>query len=953
MKTIFFTFLMMLFGVNAIYSQQYTVSGKVTDDENAPLAGAAVMIKNSQIGTETDFDGKYSLNVKKGDVLVFSSLGFKTVEKTADRSTTIDVVMASSETLEEVVVVGSRNQSRTAIDSPVPVDVFDARELMTSSPQTNLNQILTYAAPSFSSNTQSISDGTDHIDPASLRGLGPDQVLVLINGKRRHTTSLVNVNGTFGRGSVGTDLNAIPAAAIERIEVLRDGAAAQYGSDAIAGVINVVLKKNVDELATNVQTSGFISKNANSLTGGIDGENFSANINYGVKLTDKGGFINLTGDFENRNAFNRMGAYEGNIFNGYNSVEYVASLSGYDLSVLPNNIADIKSFAQGVTHFSSQLKTDINNATDIAALRTLLNINVTDAELATRGLERSDFNMIVGQSALRGARFFGNMSLPLSKSGSEFYAFGGMSLRKGVAGGFFRLPNQERTYTPQYLNGFLPMINSDIVDKSFAMGIKGKINEWNIDLSNTFGSNTFTYLVTNSINASQGNASKTEFNSGGPSFAQNTTNLDFSKKFDGIFNGLNVANGLEYRIEKYEITAGETSSWATYDILGTAVTNSTQIIPKDFFGRTRPGGVQVFPGFRPENALTQYRTSVAAYTDLEADLSENILLTGALRFENFSDFGNNLSYKIATMIKISENLRFRAAHNTGFRAPSLHQYYFNSTSTLFVSGIPNEVGLFSNNSKVAEIIGIPSLKPELSSSISTGFTYQIPSAKIKVTVDAYLIGIKDKVVLTGTFAPTTPELQILFTQVGATKAAFFANAIDTETRGLDAVITHQIKFGNWNLKNDLAGTLSKTIRVGEIHASPKLQGQITTYFDEAARIFLEEAVPHIKFSLANGLSSDKIDFYLRNTYFGETKEATNTIANQTVYSPKVITDLTVGYKMSKTLKLSIGANNLLDVYPDETIVANRGDGRFVFSRSSPQFGFGGRYVFAKLGFTIK
>ena len=294
-------------------AQTYEVSGIVTDDYNDPLAGVSVSVRGTTNGTSSDLDGSYSLSVSQGDVLVYSYIGFNSKEMTMDGGSTVNVVLSSGVSLDEVVV-GSRNANRTAVDTPVPVDVIDISELTTLGPQVNINQILNYVAPSFASNTQTISDGTDHINPASLRGLGPDQVLVLINGKRRHTTSLVNVNGTVGRGSVGTDLNAIPSAAISRVEILRDGASAQYGSDAIAGVINIVLKKNTNELAVNVTSGANFSSNANSLTGGVDGETVNASINYGIDLGDNGGYINFTGDIETRKSTNRMERFTGDIF---------------------------------------------------------------------------------------------------------------------------------------------------------------------------------------------------------------------------------------------------------------------------------------------------------------------------------------------------------------------------------------------------------------------------------------------------------------------------------------------------------------------------------------------------------------------------------------------------------------------------------------------------------------
>jgi len=285
-----------------------TISGKITDASGQGLPFINILEKGTTNGITSEMSGAFSLTVKQlPTTLVVSSIGFMTKEVKVTESTFLTIVVKEDNvSLEEIVVIGSRNPNRTAIDSPVPIDIVDIKELALTSPQVNLNQILNFVAPSFTSNTQTISDGTDHVDPASLRGLGPDQVLVLINGKRRHTSSLINVNGTFGRGSVGTDLNAIPAAAIKRIEVLRDGAAAQYGSDAIAGVINIVLNESVNELSLNITTGANFAKNANDQTGGVDGETINISANYGLPLGENGGFINFTGDFDYREDYSRI-----------------------------------------------------------------------------------------------------------------------------------------------------------------------------------------------------------------------------------------------------------------------------------------------------------------------------------------------------------------------------------------------------------------------------------------------------------------------------------------------------------------------------------------------------------------------------------------------------------------------------------------------------------------------
>lgn len=953
MKNYYFFFLI-LFSYS-IFGQ--SVSGVVTDENNDPLSGVTIIIKNTSTGTITDFDGNYQINAVNGDRLVFSYVGYQTVERVVDGAQ-LDVVMNPGVSLGEITLTGSRNPDRTAVNSVAPVDVIDVTALTTSSPQVNLNQILNFVAPSFNSNTQTIADGTDHIDPASLRGLGPDQVLVLINGKRRHTSSLVNVNGSFGKGSVGTDLNAIPTAAIKRIEVLRDGAAAQYGSDAIAGVINIVLENATNELKLNVTSGAHFSEQSNEQTGGVDGATTNISANYGLKLGDKGGYINFTGDFDYRDAYNRMKEWEGNVFNRYNTVERFAANDGYDISKLLDDDIDDVIYYGNLAGFNLDPNITKNE------LRSILSADNTEAELASRNLKRSDFNMRVGQSEVRGGRFFSNLALPLDDQGSEVYAFGGMSSRTGNSGGFYRMPNESRTYTPMYINGFLPEINSKITDQSLSVGVRGKIADWNIDFSNTYGKNKFEYVIGNTSNTSMQNASPSSFDAGGFSFAQNTINLDVSNFYDDIFAGLNIAFGAEYRLENYEIFAGKESSYARYTPKGDAIISVDQLPAQDFFGNDRPGGAQVFPGFSPKNETNRDRNSIAGYIDLEADITESFLVSFATRFEDYSDFGSTINFKLASLIKLNEHLNFRVAGNTGFRAPSLHQLYFNSTSTVFdATGVAQEVGTFSNDSRAAQLLGIPKLKEEKSKSVSLGVTVKLPEANMNITLDGYFVGIDDRVVYTGQFrGPNTDsELDNLLYQANATAAAFFANAIDTESKGLDLVVTHKANVGtNAVLKNDLAATLSKTKKVGPIKASRVLEdaGLVTTYFQEDSRIYLEEAVPRTKINLSNTLSTGNFNFFLRNVYFGEVTEATSNIDLQQVFSAKVVTDVSIGYKLTNNVLVTVGANNIFDIFPDlakkdiDGLGNNRSTGRFDWSRSAQQFGLGGRFLFARLSVNL-
>jgi len=944
--------MVLLLGAFSFTSAQ--ISGTVLDENGVPLGGASIVKKGTTTGTTTDFDGNFSIDANLGETLVVSYIGYEEKEVVIN-SSIMNITMTSGIQLAEAIVIGSRNPNRTALESAVPVDVIDVKELNDIAPQVNLNQILNYVAPSFTSNTQTISDGTDHIDPASLRGLGPDQVLVLINGKRRHNSSLVNVNGTFGRGSVGTDLNTIPAASIKRLEVLRDGAAAQYGSDAIAGVINIVLNDNVNELSFNVTTGANFAKNANGQTGGVDGGTVNVSANYGLALGEKGGFINFTGDFDYREDYSRMKEWEGNVFNQYNTIERFAAADNYNLAdLLDDDVTD-------VINYGNQAGFGLSPTATKADLQGILSADNTESELTARGLERSDFNMRVGQSALRGGRFFANFSLPLDDYGTEFYSFAGISSRTGNSAGFYRLPNQSRTFTPAYINGFLPEINSQITDKSISMGIKGMISDWNVDFSNTYGKNAFLYVIGNTFNASLQNASPTMFDAGGFNFMQNTVNLDISKFHDDIMSGLNIAFGAEYRLENYEIEAGEQASYSRYTAEGQAITLASQSASEDFFGNSRPGGSQVFPGFSPSNELSRGRSSIAGYFDMEADITDTFLASFATRFEDYSDFGSTINFKLATLVKATENLNLRAALNTGFRAPSLHQLNFNSTSTIFdQAGNPVEVGTFANDSRAAKLLGIPQLKEETSRSISVGLTTKFPDANITVSLDGYFVGIDDRVVYTGQFSGpgTGTELDNLLVQANASAASFFANAIDTESKGIDAVVTWDLSVANKaKLKNTLSATFSKTKQVGGINASQVLEdaGLVGTYFPEDSRVYLEEAVPRTKLNLSHIMNVDKFNFFLRNVYFGEVTEATTTVANQQVFGTKVVTDLSIGYKASEDLTLTVGANNLFDIYPDraEEAFGNRSSGRFDWSRRAQQFGVAGRFLFARLSFTLK
>ncbi len=879
-KNVSFLVLMLFLFTGIIVSAQNTIKGTVTDDTNNPLAGVNIVVKGTQNGTTTDFDGNFEISAANPTpVLVFSILGFETREVRANTTTLSITLNPRDEALDEIILVGSRNPNRSKINTPVAVDVIGIQQLKNTLPQTALNDMLNYLVPSFNNNRQSASDGTEHIDPASLRGLGPDQVLVLVNGKRRHTTSLVNNQSTFGNGSVGTDLSAIPTSAIERIEVLRDGAAAQYGSDAIAGVINLILKKRTG-LEINT-TYGQTSEG--------DGETVNVNFNYGKEIGDLGGFINLSLEYNDRKRTSRSQNHNLVIFDQAEFGNFFA----YD--------------------FSNE------NARSI-----------DDGLIAANGLTRDDFNFQVGDAAIENIQGYVNLEMPTSQN-AAFYASGGINIRNGEGFGFRRLPSETGNVVSELFPfGFQPSLRSDISDVSFSAGYRFMIGEWNFDISNTLGENSFAYTVTNSNNASLGAASPTRFDAGGHRFLQNVVNLDIQKYYPDILNGFNVALGSEFRQEQYHIDAGEPASHVD-------------------------GGAQSFPGFSSLNIVNEDRTNIAVYADLEADVTPQLLFGLAGRYEEYSDFGNTLNGKFTMRYQFSEGYSFRGAVSTGFRAPSLHQRFFNNIATDIVDGELLNSGTFRNDSEVAQQLGIPELKEETSMNFSAGLTLK-PHSAVSITIDAYKIDIKDRIILTGNlgndpFGGPIDDLRALFGLYGASTGRFFTNAVDTETFGIDVVADYTAALGPGMLKASLLYNYTTTTVAEELNDLPDaFVGQEDVYFGPQERSLIETNIPKHKGTLNLNYDIDQFGFLLRNTYFGEVTRNGFPFGISQTHSGRIVTDITVSYKPGNSFRLTAGVNNLLNVFPDEQAYENSYFG--VFKYAPVQMGTTGMFYFARLSYSL-
>jgi iron complex outermembrane recepter protein len=960
------------------------IGGRVTDPNTKEgIAGVSVIAVGTNIGATTDAGGNYSFSVKQAGTyrVRFSAIGSETKEvqvtvETGGTATANAQLVDSQASLNEVVVVGSRAATaRTNVQTVSPVDVISTRELKGFS-QVDVGQILNSVAPSFNSNRQTVADGTDHVDPASLRGLGPDQVLVLVNGKRRHTSALLNINGTVGRGSVGTDMNVIPVAAIERIEILRDGAAAQYGSDAIAGVINVVLKKdytgltasltggqNITTLKYDIPTLGGGAKNVSQNIN--DGHVLQFDISKGFRL-GKDGYLTVSGQYNDRGRSNRSGPDNAPTI-------YLGASAGF-----PGTPA-------------GQVQND---------LRTKLIAD--DATLVSqRGYNRQ--NMVFGNSASKNIGVFLNGAVPVSANG-QLYFSGGITYRNGTGFGNNRIP-VNRAQQPLnadgslfYQDGFLPGIESTVQDQSLIAGLKTKLGAFNMDISNTYGHNTFGFKVFNSGNSSlpSGNNQQTGFDAGKLGFTQNTINLDFSRLYDkpGPFSTINLAFGGEARFENYQITQGETNSYIGGDIKKTVPAAPLLISgPANGTALALPGA-QVFPGFQPTDAINKSRSSQSLYIDVESELGR-LLFDVAGRFENYSDFGSTFNGKLAARFKIIEGIALRGAISSGFRAPSLHQRYFQNTSTQFVAGNPSNTLTVNNENDIArKSIGVDALKPEKSVNLTFGATAKF--GRFSATIDAYQIDITNRIVYSGAFS----RALLGFTAdqyVGVNNVNFFANAANTRTRGLDIVANFRPALTKGSLTLTGAVNFNKNEVTG-INSTPLIDNPVqnetsgrspdqwfkTLLFDRQQRSRIEVFQPQTKLNLSAAYSIGKFDFTLRAVRFGEIKyihnvdptvkkadgtywntqfarDANNDALIDQTFAPVVITDLVVGYRINKMLSVSVGANNLFDVYPQQIYIDSRNAtgsldynsgrdasnrGRLLFQPN--QGGYNGRFLFGRI-----
>lgn len=796
-----------------------------------------------------------------------------------------------AKTLEGVQVVGSRAKDRTAAETPAPVDVI-GREQLESAGVVEVGQALQMLEPSFNFSRTFVSDGTDTIRPATLRGLGPDQVLVLVNGKRRHQQALVNVQQTIGRGSAGTDINAIPISAIERIEVLRDGAAAQYGSDAISGVINIVLKKQVGD--TNV-----------SLTGGKtykgDGFTRQGGINTGLRLGHDG-YLDLTAEYRHRDPTNRAGP--------------------------------------------DMLRVDPPRVTQK-----------------------------LGDSDTKDAYFWLNGGLPIARG--ELYWFGGISQRKGDSFGFFRSAGDNRTIPTLYPNGFLPNISTNVKDASLAVGYRGPLGDkWDYDVSLIHGRSQFGFNEHRSANVSWWyeprdpanpaagiyGSSPTSANTGTLRLNETTFNVDVRGPIDwGVgHDALNFATGVEWRRDNYQILPGDPVSYS----YGRTNNRSIPIVGQT--GDIAQPGIQGFPGFSPTEAVNMGRHNYALYVDAESQMTQRLLLGAAVRYEHYSDFGGTTTGKLSARFDASDEFAVRGTLATGFRAPGVQQLFYSQRSTnLDPSGKLTDTLTARQDSAVTRAFGIQPLKQETSQSGTAGIVYK-PGNDFTLTADVFRIDIRNRIIFSSNIVPENVgtdgnpcaannancPIRAILAPFGVGQVLFFTNAINTKTQGVDVVAEKGFRFADSSTL-DLTALLNYNKTKVTKRKSQSAILPPDKLFDDTQVTLIEQGQPRVHDVLQGIYRTGPWDFTLRGNYFGPVTGQGFTPGIKQTWSGKWLADVAIGYRFSNNVKLTVGADNVFDTYPDKwdpKTGAPFPQLGFTYGWETLPFGVNGGYYYARLDF---
>ncbi|MGQ0641517.1 MAG: TonB-dependent receptor [Gemmatimonadaceae bacterium] len=894
----------------AATAQSGSVQGKVSDSTGAAIVGALLIVEGTGVRASSSANGRYSLGgVPAGSrVIRVRALGYAQesvpVTVAAGRPTALDIVLArSAQQLAPITVVtGSRARHTAAEELAVPVDVFSVEELKATG-TTETTQIVANLSPSVNFPKQAVTDATEIVRPFTLRGLSPDHSLVLVNGVRRHQTALLNVfsNGS-APGSSGVDLNAFPSSAIERVEVLRDGASTQYGSDAIAGVVNLVLKEG--------QFSPFLNVSVGQYNPGKNYPNDGRtdDVSGGIGFKVGRGSLGLFAQYMNREATNRA---------------------------CPDG-----SFP------------DINGLSD----------SVADCRVVVKRANVPQPNVHWGDGLERDVQTFANLRVPISESGTtEFYAFGGWADRDGTGNGFFRKPQNSRNWPEIYPTGFLPQFRPEVRDYSAAGGIRTILSGWATDIGAAYGYNSFQFNLENTLNSSLGPnlttptapgrdgilgtaddpriPNQTRFDAGALKRGEFNTTLSLSKMLDlGMPRPVNVAIGAAFRRESYEVIAGERASW----IHGYHKTQDSADV-------AQPGS-SVFQGFAPSDASDNSRNNVGAYVDIETNLNLNTLVNVAGRFENYSDFGQKFTAKAALRYQPNRSFVLRGAISTGFRAPGLQQSWYSHTTTAIQNGVLIEIGNFPVNNRASRLFGAKPLKEESTLNLSTGLAWT-PTQDFTVTLDYYHIKINDRILLGATFDGTSDTVVArILADSGLTTIAgvqFPTNALDTKTDGVDLTANYRLATGpgTFDFNAQFNYTKNKVTRIDDL--PPILRGTNTIYtslLDPVTINAIEANRPDSRFTLATTYNQGRVSAVGRVMHYGKFKDGS--LDGIEEFGAKTLFDSEVGYRW-ENIKIALGARNLFNVYPDQvTVDANTNNGTFIYPGASP-FGYNGRFLYAR------
>ncbi|MFT7451673.1 MAG: iron complex outermembrane receptor protein, partial [Patescibacteria group bacterium] len=844
-----------------------SLSGKVMGGGEAVI-GANISVAGTSTGTVTDIEGNYTLSLGAGSHSVnVTYIGFapQTFNVTLGdgESQVLNITLLEGVSLNDVVITGSRTAPRSSTDTPLPIDVVSGADLM-STGQNSFDKALTYRIPSFNSVNTPVNDATALLDPYEIRNMGPSRTLILINGKRKNTSALLYVQTSPGRGETGADISAIPPGAIERVEILRDGASAQYGSDAIAGVMNIILKEDSEHGSVTL-TGGMTSEG--------DGETIGFALNNGAKLGENG-FLNYTIDLSKRELANRPGTVDAE-----------------------GEAGDFGASIESVREFLGR---------------------------------HPDAGNVNGSPETTAAKFAVNMGIDLSEN-SELYANAAYVYKKVNSFANYRTPYWRTIDAFPYLadffpgdhptnaggyDGYVPTFDGLLNDYNATLGVRTTKNGWISDASLTVGGNEQTYRVINSHNRNDTQTadgfnkyrenSPVEFDPGGTRFTHVVGNIDVTRRLSDM---VGIAFGSEFRSENFTVIEGIESSY-------------------------EDGGADSFAGNEPKNSGKFNRYNFGGYGGISVDLTDDFLIDGTARVENYSDFGSAFVWKISSRYKLMDDkLTVRGSASTGFRAPTLHQIYTQKNQYSFIPGQGIQVGgLVNNVSKEASILGLEALDPEKSTNITVGLGFK-PSYNFKFTVDYYNIAVEDRVILgseigrTGLAGtPNATPLDIALDNANVSDLSFFTNAMDTRTSGLDFVASYRnIAVGggtlgfnlsaNYMISNEREGDVKNPDIVVAANAAANESQSVSNQTQEA--LFFTSR-PEYKAILGIDFRIGKFAASLNNTLFGPTTFYQQGLADglYTEFDPKVVTDLGLSYQVTEKITFAFNVNNLFNILPE-------------------------------------